>query len=196
MEMLCSSIKSFAKTYIEDIKSSLDTLDLDSIERIVDVLWTAYSNDKQVFIMGNGGSASTSSHFACDLSKGTVVKGRKRLRVICLNDNTALITALSNDLNYDDVFKEQLKNLVNPDDVVIVMTASGNSPSVLKAVECARENDATTLGFIGFDGGKLYPLVDESIVIKNTNYGYIEDIHLVLVHMISQSLKHRLTSEN
>ncbi len=196
MEILCNSIKSFAKTYIENIKSSLDTLDLNSIERIVDVLWTAYLNDKQVFIMGNGGSASTSSHFACDLSKGTVVKGRKRLRVICLNDNTALITALSNDLNYDDVFKEQLKNLVNPDDVVIVMTASGNSPSVLKAVECARENDAISLGFIGFDGGKLSPLVDERIIVGSNSYGNIEDIHLVLVHMISQSLKHRLTGEN
>ncbi len=195
MEMLCSSIKSFAKTYIEDIKSSLDTLDLNSIERIVDVLWTAYLNDKQVFIMGNGGSASTASHFACDLGKGTVVKGRKRLRVICLNDNTALITALSNDLNYNEVFKEQLVNLVNPDDVVIAITASGNSPSVLKAVECARENDAVSVGLIGFEGGKLRTIVDESIIVDNRNYGQIEDTHLVLGHMISQCIRHKIIRE-
>ncbi len=143
--------------------------------------------------MGNGGSASTSSHFACDLGKGTVVKGRKRLRVICLNDNTALITALSNDLNYNEVFKEQLVNLVNPDDVVIAITASGNSPSVLKAVECARENDAVSVGLIGFEGGKLRTMVHESIIVDNRNYGQIEDTHLVLGHMISLCFKQRLT---
>ena len=196
MEMVCDSMKSFARDYIKDLKYSLDKLDLNSIDRIVNVLWTAYLNDKQVFIIGNGGSASTASHFACDLGKGTIVEGKKRLRVICLNDNMALVTALSNDLNYDEVFREQIINLVNSDDVVIAITASGNSPNILKAVECARENGAISIGFIGFDGGKLKPKVDESIVVNSRNYGYIEDIHLVLVHMISQSLKHRLAGEN
>lgn len=196
MEMLCSSIKSFAKTYIEDIKSSLDTLDLNSIERIVDVLWAAYLNDKQVFIMGNGGSASTASHFACDLSKGTIVEGKKRLRAICLNDNMALVTAFSNDLGYTDVFKEQLMNLINPDDVVIAITASGNSSNILRAIEYARENGAISVGFIGFDGGILNNMVDEKIVVDSENYGQIEDTHLVLEHMIAQSLKHRLINES
>ena len=194
MEMLCNSIKSFAKTYIEDFKSSLDTLDLNSIERIVEVLWTAYLNDKQVFIMGNGGSASTASHFACDLSKGTIVENKKRLRVICLNDNMALVTAFSNDLGYADVFKEQLINLKNPDDVVIAITASGNSSNILRAIEYARENGAISVGFIGFDGGILNNMVDEKIVVDSENYGQIEDTHLVLGHMISQCLKQRLNN--
>ena len=112
MAMLCNTLKSIAKEYVEDTKSSLDKLDVDSVERIVDIIWSAYLNDKQVFIMGNGGSASTATHFACDLSKGTIVEGRRRLRVICLNDNMAIITAFSNDLGYADVFKEQLINLI------------------------------------------------------------------------------------
>lgn len=196
MAMLCNSIKSYAKAYIEDIKSSLDTLDLNSIERIVDVLWAAYLNDKQIFIMGNGGSASTSSHIACDLGKGTIVEGKKRLRSICLNDNIALVTALSNDLSYDDIFKEQLTNLINPDDVVIAITASGNSSNILRAVEYAGENRAETIGLTGFDGGKLVSMVNECIIVSSENYGQTEDIHLVLGHMIAQSLKHRLINES
>ncbi len=185
-------MKSFARDYIKDLKRSLDDLDLDSVGRIVDILWEAYGNNKQIFVMGNGGSASTASHFACDLGKGTIVEGKKRLRVICLNDNMAMVTALSNDLNYDEVFREQLINLVNSDDVVIAITASGNSPNILKAVECAREHGAISIGFIGFDGGQLKPIVDESIIAKSSNYGHIEDVHLILEHMISQCFRQRL----
>ncbi len=195
MATLCNSTDSIIKDYIKNLKTSLDKLDMDSIERIVDVLWIAYQNNKQVFIMGNGGSASTASHFACDLGKGTVVDGKKRLRVISLNDNMAMVTALSNDLNYDEVFREQLVNLVNSDDVVIAITASGNSPNILKAVECARENGAISIGFIGFGGGQLKSIVDESIIVKSSNYGHIEDIHLILEHMISQCLKKKLNDD-
>ncbi|ODS33914.1 MAG: phosphoheptose isomerase [Candidatus Scalindua rubra] len=196
METGCDSLKSFALDYIKDLKHRLSTLDIECVDRIIDILWEAYLNNKQIFVMGNGGSASTASHFACDLSKGTIVDGKKRLRVLSLNDNMALITALSNDLNYDAVFKEQLINLVNPKDVVIAITASGNSPNILKAVEYARQKGALTIGFIGFDGGKLKPMLDEYIVVSSRNYGHIEDIHLILEHMISQCLKQRLISEN
>ncbi len=196
METLCNSTQSFVATYVKNLKYSLDKLSHDRVGRIVDILWSAYLDDKQVFIMGNGGSASTASHFACDLGKGTVVEEKRRLRVMSLNDNMALVTALSNDVSYEEVFKEQLTNLVNPGDVVVTISASGNSPSILKAIECAQEYDAVSVGLIGFDGGKLGPLVDESIVIDSTDYGCIEDIHLVLVHMISQSFRQRLASEN
>ncbi len=195
MEMLCNSLKSIAKEYVENTKSSLDKLDLDSIERIVNIIWSAYLNNKQVFIMGNGGSASTASHFACDLGKGTIVEGKKRLRVICLNDNMALITAFSNDLGYTDVFKEQLVNLINTDDVVIAITASGNSSNIIMAIEYAEKHRAVTVGLTGFDGGDLLSIVNESIVVSSNNYGQIEDMHLVLGHLISQCLKHRLTCE-
>ena len=146
--------------------------------------------------MGNGGSASTASHFACDLGKGTVVNGRKRLRVLSLNDNMAIITALSNDLNYDAVFKEQLINLVAPGDVVIAITASGNSPNILKAVEYARKRGAITVALTGFNGGELASMTNDCIIVFSKDYGQIEDTHLVLGHMISQNMKHRLASGN
>src|SRR3972149_7548775 len=111
METLCNSTQLLVTEYIKNLKYSLDNLNPDQVDRIVEILWSAYLDDKQVFIMGNGGSASTASPFACALGKGTVVNGRKRLRVLSLNDNMAIITALSNDLNYDAVFKEQLINL-------------------------------------------------------------------------------------
>ncbi len=196
METLCNSTQSFVTTYVKNLKYSLDKLSHDRVDRIVNILWAAYLDDKQVFIMGNGGSASTASHFACDLSKGTIVENKKRLRVMSLNDNMALVTALSNDISYEEVFKEQLDNLVNPGDVVIAITASGNSPSILKAVDCASRNSAISVGLIGFEGGKLGPLVDERIVVDSTDYGCIEDTHLILVHMISQCLKHRVISNN
>ncbi|KHE91503.1 MAG: SIS domain-containing protein [Candidatus Scalindua rubra] len=196
MAMLCNSTKSLATSYIKSLKYSLDKLNLDRVDQIVDILWSAYSDDKQVFIMGNGGSASTASHFACDLGKGTIVKGKKRLRVICLNDNMALVTAFSNDISYADVFKEQLINLINPDDVVIAITASGNSSNILKAVEYAEENMAITIGLTGFNGGGLVPIVNECIIVSSENYGQIEDTHLVLGHVISQSIRHRLASDH
>jgi len=196
METLCNSTQLLVTEYIKNLKYSLDNLNPDQVDRIVEILWSAYLDDKQVFIMGNGGSASTASHFACDLGKGTVVKGRKRLRIICLNDNMALVTALSNDLSYDDIFKEQLANLINPDDVVIAITASGNSSNILRAVEYAGENRAVTIGLTGFDGGELVSMVNECIIVSSKDYGQTEDIHLVLGHMISQSLKYRLINEN
>ncbi len=192
MAILCNPTKSFVTSYINDIKYSLDKLNPDRVDRIVDILWSAYLDDKQVFIMGNGGSASTASHFACDLSKGTVVEDKRRLRVISLNDNMALVTALANDICYDNVFKEQLVNLVNPGDVVIALTASGNSSNILRAVEYAKKKGAISIGFIGFDGGQLKAIVDEMIIAESNNYGHIEDIHLVLEHIISQCLKQRL----
>ena len=196
METLCNSTQLLVTEYIKNLKYSLDNLNPDQVDRIVEILWSAYLDDKQVFIMGNGGSASTASHFACDLGKGTVVNGRKRLRVLSLNDNMAIITALSNDLNYDAIFKEQLINLVAPGDVVIAITASGNSPNILKAVEYARKRGAITVALTGFNGGELASMTNDCIIVFSKDYGQIEDTHLVLGHMISQNMKHRLASGN
>lgn len=188
-------VKKFVSDYIRKLEELLDELSLGEIEKIVDIIFEAYKDDKQVFIMGNGGSASTASHFACDLGKGTIVRGKKRFRVISLNENTSLITALANDFGYDLVFKEQLINLVNPEDVVIVLSASGNSPNVVEAIKYAKSRGAVTIGFIGFDGGKLRGLVNEHILIKANNYGQVEDVHLVLEHVISQYFKEKLEKE-
>lgn len=182
-------VKGFADEYFNILKKTIDEIPMEKVEQIVKMILDAYQNNKYVFIMGNGGSASTASHFACDLGKGTICEGKRRFRVVCLNDNIPLITALSNDFGYERVFVEQLINLVNPEDLVICITASGNSPNILKAVEYAKKQGAKAIGLIGFGGGKLKKMVDGHITISNTNYGQVEDVHLILSHAISQYFK-------
>ena len=182
----------FIRTYLDNLNQAIQELPISDIEIVVEVIYQAYKRGSQIFIMGNGGSAATASHFACDLGKGTVQPGKGRFRVISLNDNVPLLTALANDIGYDDVFSEQLKNLVQPQDIVIAITGSGNSPNMLKAVECAKEHNATTIGFIGFGGGKLKDMVDYHITISSCDYGNVEDIHLILEHSISAYFRERL----
>lgn len=186
--------------YFNKIKNILDDLPIDKIEKISEIILNAYRNDKQVFIMGNGGSAATASHFACDLGKGTtqgpIFRDKKRFKVISLNDNTSLVTALSNDCGYDSVFMEQLVNLVNKGDVVIALTASGNSQNILNAVKYAKEKGAITIAFTGFEGGKIKDIVDEHLITNSKEYGPVEDSHLILEHLICDYLRTRLKNES
>ncbi len=146
--------------------------------------------------MGNGGSAATAAHFANDLSLGPRVFGGKAYRAISLTDNTALMTAAANDLGYDSVFVEQLKTLLGTGDVVIAISASGDSPNVIRAVEYANEAGAVTIGLTGFDGGRLREIVNEHVHIATPkgDYGPVEDLHLILNHLITSYLA-RLTAE-
>jgi D-sedoheptulose 7-phosphate isomerase len=182
-------IKEFAKNYLSNINRAISEIDLDKIQTVAQVIYNAYKNDKQIFIIGNGGSASTASHFACDLGKGTVKdfsKRQKRFRVFSLTDNVATLMAFGNDLSFDKVFSEQLKNLINAGDLVIGISASGNSPNVVKAIEYAKSVGAKTVGLLGFTtGGKLKRLVDFEITVQDNHYGRSEDIHLIIVHLIS-----------
>lgn len=188
-------IKQFTNGYFTELKKTLDEIPMERVDKIVQMIYKAYRDNKYVFIMGNGGSASTASHFACDLGKGTICEGKPRFRVVSLNDNMPLITALSNDFGYERVFIEQLMNLVSPDDLVISITGSGNSPNILKAVEYAKKQGAKTIGLIGFGGGKLQEIVDEHITVSNTNYGQVEDIHLILAHALSQYFKEMIENQ-
>jgi D-sedoheptulose 7-phosphate isomerase len=129
---------------------------------------------------------------ACDLTKNTAMPGTPRLKTIALNDNMALFSALGNDLGYENVFAEQLATLVNPGDVVIAISASGNSPNVLKAIAVATERGATTVGLSGYAGGKLAKLVDHAIVAENDCIEQVEDIHLILEHMMTSALRARM----
>jgi len=184
----------FISNYLDQLCTVLQEIDYESIERTIDVLLDAYKQNRQVFVLGNGGSASTASHMQCDLAKGTAVDGRPRMRVLSLTDNVALMTAISNDVSYERVFTDQLCVLIEPNDVVIGITASGNSPNVLNAIEFAREKKGTTIGFIGFGGGKLKELVDVDVTIASRNYGHCEDVHLILNHVVSQSLRQKIES--
>jgi len=186
---------SVIQDYLNDLQTTLSHLPLEDIERAVDVLIHARLNDKQVFTLGNGGSAATASHFACDLGKGTVVVGYPRFRVMALTDNMPLFSALANDYGYEQVFVEQLANLVRPGDVVIGISGSGNSANVLNAIRLAREVGATTIGMTGFDGGKLKGMVDICILAPSHCMEKVEDVHLVLEHLISTAVRERAKCE-
>jgi D-sedoheptulose 7-phosphate isomerase len=154
------------------------------IAAAVDQLLAAYQADRQVMLVGNGGSAATASHFAGDLSKGTRQPGHRPWRVIALTDNVPLLTAWANDVSYDEVFARQLDALVNPDDVLVAISGSGNSPNVLNAVRVARERGAVTIGLTGGSGGALRLLVDLCITVPTGEMSFIEDCHLMVAHLI------------
>jgi len=185
-----SSIKEFIHGYIDEVKSALDSLDTDSIEQAVGMIVTAFEKGSRVFILGNGGSASTATHMACDLGKGTLSRfydnKEKRLRVISLTDNIALLTAYSNDLSFDHAYVQQLRNLVEKDDLVIVLSGSGNSKNLIKAIKYAKDCGAKTIGILGFKtGGKLAGMTDCKIIVQSSHYGPVEDVHLILNHLLA-----------
>jgi D-sedoheptulose 7-phosphate isomerase len=174
------------------VQLTLGKLPLSQIQEAVDVLLKANLSGGTVFLLGNGGSAATASHFACDLAKGAIAANRPRFRVVALTDNVPLMTAWSNDTSYENLFAEQLRNLMRHGDVVIAISGSGNSINVLRAVKLAREGGATTIGLAGFAGGLLRTLVDVPIVVPSDCMEQVEDVHLVLCHSISTALRQKL----
>ena len=181
--------------YITLLQQTIDQLPKEKIAKVIDLLHAARFSGRQVFIMGNGGSASTASHFVCDLSKNTRREGWPRYKVIGLSDNMAVFSAYANDEGYENVFSEQLANLLVPDDIVIAISASGNSRNVVNAIQYAKSQNAFTIGFTGFDGGILGTLVDINLHINSNIIEHVEDLHLVLEHMIIKSLKDRANTE-
>jgi len=186
--------KDFINGYIDSVMDVLDRLrteQMNSLLKAIEMIRKAREEDRTVFIMGNGGSAATSSHFVSDLAKGTIVDGEKRFRAIALTDNIPLITAWSNDSDYSDIFAEQLKNLLRPGDVVIGISGSGNSKNVLKAVDYASKNGAKTIGFVGYDGGELKNMVDVCILADIHYMQKAEDVHMLLEHMLTSAIRER-----
>ena len=159
------------------------------IFQVIYTLQNARMQGSQIFIMGNGGSASTASHFVCDLAKNTRYGGLPHFRVIGLADNMEIFSAYANDEGYESVFSQQLINLIKPGDIVIAISASGNSKNVLNAVDEARKYGVTTIGFTGFDGGRLGQMVDIHIHVQSDIIEHVEDIHLMLEHMIVRTIK-------
>jgi D-sedoheptulose 7-phosphate isomerase len=192
MSIETASTRAVLQDHIDTVREALACIPIPSVERVVDIIMDAYAGKRHLYIVGNGGSAATATHFACDLSKATIVDGRTRMRVTSLTDNVALVTAWANDTSYERVFAEQLMSLVNPCDVVIAVSASGNSPNVLAAVDVARAMGAVTVALVGFSGGALRTVVDAAIHIPISDYGVVEDCHLVLEHAITDSVRLRL----
>jgi len=178
--------------YLGGLQNCIEEISRQNIEEIADTVFNAYEKGHRIFIMGNGGSAATASHFACDLQKNTAAKGKQRMRATALTDNLSVITAIANDVEYNAVFEEQLIDQIDKGDVVIGITASGNSQNVLQAIKYAKNNGAIAVGLIGFGGGKLKDLADKSITLSCCDYGQVEDMHLVLEHIITSLVKSKI----
>jgi D-sedoheptulose 7-phosphate isomerase len=176
--------------YVGSLATYLDQLDVDALLRITDRLRTARDAGAQVFIAGNGGSAATATHWVNDLGKATQKSGRTRFRVIGLADNISWFSALANDEGYERVFAGQLENLARPGDVLAVISASGNSPNLVRAVEHARASGMTSIAFLGFDGGRLLDLVDEAFWVRTPpgEYGLVESMHSVACDIVTTCL--------
>jgi D-sedoheptulose 7-phosphate isomerase len=177
------------QNYISTLHHTIDQLPQDLIAEVIKILQRARMRGNQVFIMGNGGSASTATHFVCDLAKNTRTAELPHYRAIGLTDNMAIFSAYANDEGYENVFAKQLANLIQPGDIVIGISASGNSQNVLNAIQEAKRDSVTTVAFTGFDGGRLGQMVDVNIHVKSNIIEHVEDIHLMLEHMIVRAIK-------
>lgn len=182
--------RSTATTYLGLLADILRDLDLDAVVRLWARLQRARDEGGSIFLAGNGGSTATASHWANDLGKATKRPGCPPIRVISLGDHVSWLTALGNDEGYDRIFAGQLENFVSSRDVLVVLSASGNSPNLVQAVHTARAAGATTLGLLGFDGGILKTLLDDYVWLPTpkNSYGQVEDVHLVVCHLLTTCL--------
>src|SRR4051794_33312036 len=179
--------QTFPASYKTDLLQAIEAIDVQKVNQAIDMLSQAREQNRHVFVCGNGGSASTASHFACDMVKGASFGRDQRFRIMALTDSLPTITAYSNDVSYDCVFAEQLKNFAQPGDVVMAISGSGNSPNVLRAVEYGKSIGCRTIALTGRDGGKLAPLAEINIQAAIPHMGRIEDVHMIVSHMIAYS---------
>lgn len=197
LDKMVSTSKSpadFSKQYIEHVTEILKTMDCIALEKLIELLDRARLDGHTVFLAGNGGSAATASHWANDLSLGTKVPGAIPFRAISLTDNVAVMTALANDRDYSEIFVGQLETLFREGDILIAISASGNSPNVLRAIEYVNSHGGTSVGIVGFDGGKMKPLVKHFIHVRTESgeYGPVEDVHMLIDHLTITFLKSRI----
>ena len=188
-----SALKSLSKQYFADLSAALAAIPEEDIVAAGDMIEHAFRSKRRIFIAGNGGSAATASHMACDFAKTTLGKNHEgiaqRMKAIALSDNVPQISAWGNDVSYDVIFSEQLRTLGEDGDLVIVITCSGNSPNILEVLKAAREIGCPTLGLLGFSGGKCLPLCDKAVVVRSEDYGVIEDAHSILNHLLTKYMK-------
>lgn len=177
------------KAYFNQLEQMVQAINLSKLQQVFDILEQAYHKGHRIFIIGNGGSAATASHFALDLAKNTLMPGVPRLKAISLTDHVPLITAWSNDTAYEYVFSEQLANLLEPGDVVIGISASGNSPNVINALRLAKDSMAFTIGLLGARGGEIKALADVSVLAPGQNIEQEEDAHMIIVHVITRHMR-------
>lgn len=176
-------------TYFVQLEQMLRSISLSELQKVLSLLEQAYCNGHRIFIIGNGGSAATASHFALDLAKNTIMPRVPRLKAISLTDHVPLITAWSNDTAYEHIFAEQLANLIEPGDVVIGISTSGNSPNVINALQLASASGASTIALLGTKGGKIKDMVDAYVLAPGQNIEQEEDAHMILAHVITRHMR-------
>ena len=176
-------------SYFAEVGQMLQSISQQDLQHVLSLLEAAYQHGHRIFILGNGGSAATASHFALDLAKNTITPGAPRLKAISLTDHVPLITAWSNDTAYEHIFEEQLATLIEAGDVVIGISASGNSPNVINAMRLAKQSRASTIGLLGAKGGILKTLVDAYVLAPGQNIEQEEDAHLILAHVITRHMR-------
>src|ERR1044072_189435 len=171
-------MKEWISDYLNRQKAALDSIPADAVANLIAILQKALLQDRQIFVCGNGGSAANASHFVTDLGKGSSDKTYRRFRCLSLNDNVSWMTALGNDYDYSEIFSRQLMNVARPGDLLMVMSVSGSSPNLVKAVEWAKKNECATIALVGGRKGTLAELSDHVLVIDDTHYGRVEDAHM------------------
>lgn len=189
-------------SYLDEVSDIASKLDRDAIDLTIKILLEAWRNDSQIFVIGNGGSASTATHFACDLNKWVSDNAEHKFRAFALVDNIPLVSALTNDNGWGDVYSEQLRNFFRKGDVLIAISVHGGSGSdkagpwsqnLLKAVKYSKENGGKVLGLAGFDGGLLKSAADSCIVVPANSTPHVEGMHLVITHLICEQLRERIS---
>lgn len=176
---------SFLVDYKTNLFSALDKIDLDKVDKLIGLLAEARDEGRQIFVCGNGGSAATANHFACDIVKGCSYERDKRFRIMALSEQIATMTAYANDVGYEHVFVEHLKNFANPGDVVMIISGSGNSPNIVKALEYGNQAGCYTVALTGCSGGKAAPLAKLNLHVDDDHMGRVEDGHMIICHMLA-----------
>ncbi|MEA4897126.1 MAG: SIS domain-containing protein [Christensenellaceae bacterium] len=177
-------MNAFLTAYRTELIDAMNSIDPAEFQKFIDILLDVYRHDRQVFIAGNGGSAATANHFVCDFGKNAVKGDRRRFRILSVCDNIEKITALGNDISFDEIFRFQLGNLMREGDVLIVISASGNSPDLVNACSFAKEHGAKVVALSGFGGGKICDGASASLITDMRSYERIEDLHLILMHLV------------
>jgi len=187
--------EAYLRSYVAETRACLEApYLLAALQRIVPIFLKARAEDRTIFFCGNGGSASTASHFVVDIAKGTRPSLKpgpptERFRCLALNDNVPSVMAWANDADYSRIFSEQLRSLAVPGDVVVAISGSGNSPNVLEAVRAAKEMGLVTIGLTGIGGGKLKDMVDVPLVVPSNSMQHTEDVHLMVLHFLTAYLR-------
>jgi D-sedoheptulose 7-phosphate isomerase len=185
-----SGLEAYSRRYLSEAAAALEgTYILAAVQRIVPILLRAREEHRTVFFFGNGGSASTASHFVTDISKVATRGEARPIRCVGLSDNIPSLTAWANDTDYSRIFSEQLKTLAGPGDVAVAISGSGNSPNVLEAVRAAHALNMTTIGLTGIGGGQLKELVDVALVVPSNSMQHTEDVHVIVLHLLTAYLR-------